>query len=231
MKRIVGRVLQWIGALCVLGAVLGAGGLYFAGKWLPLLNTPEKADAIVVLSGSFFRSYYAAELYKQGLAPAVLVSVAYRDRQQQLLMRVGIPFPKEQDVHTAILTKKGVPAEAISLFGSSNLSTVQEALELRKLFSGTGKRLLVVTSGYHVRRTTKILNDICTDCNFLVIGSPYEPLYQNWWTDRESAISVVMESVKWLFYLAGGRFTTEGRVAGALNSQTQGQLTAVPETP
>lgn len=227
MRRRIGQVLQCFGGLCFLLALLAGTGLYFAGRWLPVYNKPEKADAVVVLCGSYFRSYYAAELYGQGLAPEVYVSVPYLDRQHQLLQRLEVVFTREEDAHVAILRKKGVPSEAIKRFGTANLSTVQEAIELAKLFSGTGKKLLVVTSGFHVRRTSKILSDICPDCEYLVVGSPYEPFYQNWWSDRETAVSVVMESVKWLFYLAGGRFTIEGRVASA----PQGQPSSTPGVP
>jgi uncharacterized SAM-binding protein YcdF (DUF218 family) len=231
MRRRLGLALQWFGGLCLFLALLAGVGLFLAGKWLPVYNAPEKADAIVVLCGSYFRSYYAAELYKQGLAPEVRLSVPYLDRQHQLLQRVGVAFTREEDAHAEILRKKGVPAEAIKRFGSANLSTVQEAIELAKIFSGTGKKLLVVTSGFHVRRTSKILGDICPDCAYRVVGSPYEPFYQNWWTDRETAVAVVMESVKWLFYLAGGRFTIEGRVANAPPSPPLGQPTVTPGGP
>jgi len=206
MTLFLDRLLRLTGACSLICAVIVVVGLYYAGKWLPLMNEPEPAEAIVILGGSFFRTAFAADLYLQGLAPRVYVSKAYRDRHSRFLESLGVSLPREEDISLEILLKKGVPRRAITVFGTSNLSTAQEAIELRTMFAGTSQRILLVTSAYHVRRTSKVFRDICEECKFLVVGTPYEPFYQKWWTDRESATSVVLESVKWLFYLAGGRF-------------------------
>ena len=203
--------LKLLGFLTLAGGLVLALLLLTAGWWLPLDEEPHPADYIVSLAGSQARALHAADLYTQGLAPKVLVSTLHRNRVRQELDALGVPAPHDEEVAQSILRIKGVPEADVATFGFGSISTVQEALELERLCAAAGAehgrmRLLVVTSPFHVRRTTYIFADNLKSCSFQVVGSPYEPFAKEWWHDRDSAQALVMESAKFLFYFLGGRY-------------------------
>ena len=68
--RFVGKSLQAVGVLTVLIVGSAAVAMPFLGTWLEQQDYLEKADYIVPLPGDSQRLFKAAELYKQGFAPA-----------------------------------------------------------------------------------------------------------------------------------------------------------------
>lgn len=205
MRRLISLLITLLGTLTLFGGLAALVLLFTAARWFPVYGEPEPADVIVVLSGSYTRPLYAADLFLQGLAPKVLVSRSWRSFEERGLDDLGVDYPREEDVSMAVLEKRGVRPEAVSLFGPGNMSTAQEALELRALFENDPKRLLVVTSPYHVRRTRHILADQLQCCSFQVVGTPYDPFERQWWNNRDNARQVILESAKFLFYIVGGR--------------------------
>lgn len=210
MWRLISFLCKMVGATTIIAVLAAALLLWTAGSWLPVQGEPRKADCIVVLAGSASRAMYAADLYNQGLAPRVLVSKPYRDEVQRRLNELDVPWLPDEEVNLHVLLAKGVPREDIGFFGRNNLSTAQEAMELQDRFTGQDASLLVVTSPYHVRRTRRIFGDLLPCCEFHVVGSPYEPFERKWWTEHQSARNLVLETAKFLFYLAGGRFMAPG---------------------
>lgn len=192
-------------AICVL--LLGVGLLY-AGSWLRLTENPRKADAIIVLAGSFERSMYAADLFRQNYAPAVYLSIPAPEAGNLKLAALGIVLPKEIEIHRQILLKKGVPAANILTFGRGSLSTAEEADALKNLFTQRGQHLLVVTSPYHARRAKFILARAFdgTDIGIAVVATPYEEYRNDWWRSQDSARKTLLELAKIAFYFAGGSF-------------------------
>jgi len=181
-------------------------GLGTVADWLSVADRPQKADAILVLGGSFARPFQAAELYRQGLASKIYVSVPARDRDYRLLDEAGIPFPREEDVVRQVLLKKGVPAGAIEYFGKDSISTAAEAQAARALFARRTPTLLVVTSPYHLRRARMIFSDALPGADVHMIATSYDPFPAAWWKDRDAARNVLLELAKIIFYQLGGRF-------------------------
>ncbi len=206
MKKIVAGFLEVTGFLTLLGAIVASGALFFAGYWLPSGDMPQEADIIVVLGGGFSRPFYAADLYKDGLADRVYVSRPYRSKELQLLDANDIAYPREEDVYEDILTTNGVPQNAISFFGDSNLSTYEEAKELADIFSGHAKTLLIVTSSFHARRAKMIFEDLLPESTILVVATPYDQFHKRWWKDRDSALNILKECAKYIFYFVGGHY-------------------------
>lgn len=60
--------------LTLAAAALGGTLLAYAGQWLSRADALVKSNAIVVLSGAFERSLYAADLYATGFAPRIYLS-------------------------------------------------------------------------------------------------------------------------------------------------------------
>jgi uncharacterized SAM-binding protein YcdF (DUF218 family) len=187
--------------------IAGAGiGLGYAGEWLSTGDQPQKADAILVLGGSYTRPFQAADLYRQGFASNVYVSVPAREDQHRLLDEAGIAFPREELVVREVLLKNGVRAEDIEYFGKDSISTAAEARAARAMFGKGAPRLLVVTSPYHLRRAKITFSDALPAADIRVIATSYDPLPLAWWKDQNAARNVLLELAKITFYKIGGRF-------------------------
>jgi uncharacterized SAM-binding protein YcdF (DUF218 family) len=192
--------------LLVVPAGVAVLGLMNAAQWLRAAEEPRAADAIVVLAGEPLRAQYAADLFKAGHAPRVLVSRPARYPREKMLDDLGVPFPRAEDVYLQVLVKLGVPAERIAVFGKDSISTVDEALALRQQFSGAPAKLLIVTSPYHARRARMVFHDYLPQVEVHVVVTPYESYPDAWWRSQDAARNVVLELAKIAYYLVGGRF-------------------------
>jgi len=193
-------------AVLLTAAICAGAGFFYAADWLSVADQPQKADAILVLGGSFTRPFQAADLYRRGFAPKIYISAPVRERQYRLLDEAGIPYPREEDVEREVLLKKGVPASAIELLGKNLVSTAAEAQAARALFAKGRPRLLVVTSPYHLRRARMIFSDALPTADIRMIATSYDPFPQAWWKDQGAARNVLLELAKIVFYELGGRF-------------------------
>ena len=200
--------VTWVFCAVVLLTVLSVAALGYAGRWLQLSGKPRPANAIIVLAGSFQRSMYAADLYRQHYAPKIYLSVPAREAEARQLEALGIVLPYEVDIHRQILQNKGVPARDILIFGVDSVGTAQEAEMLRREFSKPETSLLVVTSPYHTRRSTLILDRAFagTDININVVATPYEEFREDWWRSQDSARNTLLELAKIAYFYAGGQF-------------------------
>lgn len=206
------RCLLVIAVIHLLLLALVVSFLAGAAAWLRAPEAPAKSDVIVVLAGSVERAFYAADLYRQGFAPLVLVSRPEREAGQRMLHELGIDLPAEEDVNIQVLQRKGVPHEHIRVIGTGSRSTFEEALAVREAIAGKPLRVMVVTSPYHVRRAgmifRKILGDVPVELR--VVGDTYEEFPEHWWSDQGAARNVVLESAKLFYYLLGGAFLSHG---------------------
>ncbi len=137
---------------CLLGLLLlGTNVLMLAHE--PLLtglayrfraqDPPAPSDAIVVLLGSYAdRSARAAELYREGLAPIILIGQAQAVRYD------------ETEYNRRSLMDAEVPASAIRILpGGVVENTHDEALRVRDyLRTHPARRITVVTTAYHTAR-------------------------------------------------------------------------------
>lgn len=202
------RCMLVIVAIHLLLLVILVTFLAGAAAWLRAPESPAKSDVIVVLAGSVERAFYAADLYRQGYAPLILVSRPEREGGQRMLDELGMKLPAEEDVNMQVLQRKGVPQEHIRVIGSGARSTFEEALAVREEIAGKPLRVMVVTSPYHVRRTGMIFRKILGDApaELRVVGNTYEQFPEQWWSDQGAARNVVLESAKIAYYLLGGVF-------------------------
>ena len=153
-----GITAKLVGLLCF---VLVCAALYlarhpllrFAGEGWVIEDAHEKSDAIIELSIDNFyadRATRAAELYRQGLAPLVVASGV------RLRPYAGVGELMEHD-----LIERGVPKEKILRFPQDAENTREEAEALAKLAAEKNwKRVIIVTSNYHTRRTRYIFRRV-----------------------------------------------------------------------
>jgi uncharacterized SAM-binding protein YcdF (DUF218 family) len=155
--------------------------LRFAGNFWVVDQTPDSADVIVMLSDDNYfadRANRAAELYKAGHAQHIVASGVY--------LR---PYATISELEQHDLTDRGVPATAIVRFPHHAHNTREECMALNPLLvSHAWKRVLLVTSNYHTRRSQYICEREFPQGTFLhVIAAPdsdYSP--DSWWKSRES---------------------------------------------
>ena len=153
--------------------------LRLAGEFWVLDEPAEHADVIVVLSDDNFnadRAAHAADLYRAGIAPQIVAS------GRLLRPYAGIAEIMEHD-----LENRGVPAAAIVKFPHRAASTREEAEALTGLVSARGwKRVLVVTSNYHARRTRFIFGRVFRPNVTVRVSaardSEFDP--SHWWESR-----------------------------------------------
>jgi uncharacterized SAM-binding protein YcdF (DUF218 family) len=198
------RLLIGIILLLSLGAAVFG---YHAASWLKNDDPPIEADAIIVLSGRFERSMHAADLYRAGYAPLVVLTEEAAGASQ--LEKLGIHLPAPLEIHRKVLQAKGVPAGRIEVLARPVLSTSDEALGIAARFGQPGRRLLIVTSPFHVRRARLIVARALEgrDVTFVVCATPYESFPDDWWHSQDAAREVLLEWAKLAFYLLGGRFS------------------------
>lgn len=212
MKRFLARFLQTIGALTILGLVIGGALVVTAGWWLRLDDEPRKADAIVILSGELRRAVHAADLYNQGLAPLIYVSRTKHD-PPQALCDLGFDCPRQENEMLRVLRAKGVPPEAVRIYGHDVISTVEEGEVLARELGATPKTLLVVTSSYHCRRAKMILSGILRQHEIIMSPTPYERFDRIWWNHQGSSGAVVSEVAKFVFHFLGTPFRSRPAAA------------------
>ena len=120
--------------------------LRFAGEYWIVDESPEHADAIVMLGDDNYgadRATRAAQLYKAGWAPRVVASGRY--------LR---PYASIAELEEHDLIERGVPQAAVVRLAHNAENTRDETAAIAQLISSRGwKRVLLVTSSYHTRRS------------------------------------------------------------------------------
>ena len=186
---------------------LSLGGvLWFAADWLVDISPPEKSDAIVLLAGQPTRAIQAADLYRQGIAPKVYLSMEMPRWDLAQLREAGVDLPENDEIMTRVLRGKGVPENAIIPLGKANISTRAEADRLAEMLPPDARRITVVTSPYHTRRARIIFGRALPGREIRMISNTYEPWARDWWNNKSVAYSIIMELASTVFYYAGGRF-------------------------
>jgi len=202
------RALLWIGLALV--AVMGVVGLRrpllgAAGRFLVVEDPVQPADAIVVLSGSLpDRIMEAVDLYRDGLAPRVVLTRAPELPGLSALRARGGRLPDHHEQNRAVAEQLGVPPSAVSIVPTIAASTLAEAREIARYLGEERLRtVLVVTSKLHARRARMTLRRLAGDgVRIVVRPSRYDPFApDDWWRHRAWTRRLVIEYLKLLNYV------------------------------
>jgi uncharacterized SAM-binding protein YcdF (DUF218 family) len=194
--------------LIVVLLALGAAGAYsfiHIGRWLAPQQPLTKADAIFVLAGTVAeRPLEAADLYREGYAPRILVT---RDTPEPALIVAGTrgaTLPQRYELNRDMLLKLGVPQSALVVPDRVHDNTASEAETLREVALKAGwKRVIVVSSTYHLRRVAIACRRQLHGTGIQVIlrATRYDPaMPDRWWTRRSDTRWVVSEVPKVMAY-------------------------------
>jgi uncharacterized SAM-binding protein YcdF (DUF218 family) len=196
--------LFWLLVLCALALAL----LLFRAEILTALarawivdEPAGKADAILVLGGRVdYRPFAAAQLFRDGHAPLVLVT----EPEPSLTAKLELTSP-EHAVALAALLKEGVPVEAIRMVGTNVTSTLDEARAVRAWATERHlKSLLIPTDPFHTRRVRRIFTQTLrgSDVRVTVTAIPMKRYRaDNWWRDEQGLTDFQSELAKYLYYL------------------------------
>jgi len=175
---------------------------FAAAKLLTERVSLRQADAIVVLSGSAVlreRVEKAAELYKEGLAPRIILT---NDNQQgswdNAQQRNPFFFEKSFDE----LVSRNVPKDAIEVLKTPVSSTHDEA----QIVESYGRQhqfgsIMIITSDYHSRRALWTFHrvigkgQISVGVEPVISTSPW-----SWWLHLSGWKSIPVELVKFVYY-------------------------------
>ena len=109
MRRAARRTLIGLGV-----AALAVWAVFHAGTFLQHEDPLRQADAIYVLAGARIeRALEAADLFRDGVAPVILLSAGREEPAEAALRAKGIPFPREADPVRDALAALGVPRPAL----------------------------------------------------------------------------------------------------------------------
>jgi len=175
-----------------------------AGHFVVVDQAPERADAIVVLSGSFpDRILEAVELYQGGFAPLIVVCGEPENEGSRQLRALGVSVPRAHEVNVSVAVQLGVPASAIAVVDRPPGSTFTEALVILDYLAARGaKSILLVTSQFHTRRAGVIYRHLAGP-GVRVVTRPartggFDP--DHWWHDRMSVRRLLIEYQKLVLF-------------------------------
>lgn len=176
--------------------LLRAPILRSAAQTLIVEDELQPADAIVVLGDDNYagdRAGRAAELFLARWAPVVVASGRY--------LR---PSASLADLMAQDLAARNVPASAIVPLRHRADSTRAEAAAIAELArERRWRRLIIVTSSYHTRRSRFIFRSVLpADLQARVtpaVDSDFDP--QAWWQAREGRKTFARESLAWMLAL------------------------------
>lgn len=160
-------------------------GFFSAGRFLALTESPKQSDVIIVLSGGQGRVEKAAELYKAGYAPYIILSNAKESTSKSGDM-----------VQNAIAL--GIPKDVIYTENAAK-STHQNAKYTLPIMKEYGfKSAIVVSSDFHMRRVKFLFGRVYkkSEIELTYVGSASGYNAKRWWSDRKSRETTFNEYVK-----------------------------------
>ena len=186
----------------------GAYGFIHLGRFLAAEDPLQKADVRFVLAGSRMnRPLEAADLYKAGYAPRIVMTYERPEDSFAALRERGITIPPNADASRDVLIQLGVPAHAILIPPVIHDNTAQEAQTLRRIAMRNGwKRVVVVSSKYHLRRAGFAMRRELRGTGIEVVmrGARYgqeDP--DHWWARRGDVRFILDEIPKLVAYELG----------------------------
>ena len=193
----------WLLALVVLLYFLAPTVLTALGAQLIHADQLQQADAIVVLAPFLDRVIEAADLYRQGLAPLVIVTRGARDIGEQELIERGILQSAEEQRRHALIAL-GVAPQAVVMLDQLADSTADEARYFAE-WARTHpiRRVIVVTSPPHTTRSGYTFRRATGNLGIEVLmrpssGHPFRP--ETWWRNRGTLRDGLSEWQKLVYY-------------------------------
>ena len=182
----------------ILGFLLLLGLIYqqkiphkLIGFYLSPSNNLVKADAILVVSGDNDRMKHAIDLYKQGLAPKLILSGAASGglTSNALVMHLEA-------------SAAGIPNESV-IMEEKATNTFENAFYTKEIITNQGMdNVILVSSPYHQRRVYETFRSVFKGSGVKLQNSPStysEWRYNNWWQSERGLYLTQSETAKILW--------------------------------
>jgi uncharacterized SAM-binding protein YcdF (DUF218 family) len=183
--------------LVALAVVAHGPALRLIGRALVVEDPVAKADAIVVVAGGTpSREDAAAALFREGLAPDVVLSNPLTPDRVRQLITMGARRLDYQGESRLVLEQRGVPAQAIVALPQPVKTTEAELKVVGELARSRGwRRVILVTSPQHSRRVKLVWSrQAPADIQSIVrIAQDDDFLDGDWWRQRRAAEAVLHE--------------------------------------
>jgi uncharacterized SAM-binding protein YcdF (DUF218 family) len=166
----------------------------------------QKADVIAVLSGAATtRCPKAAELFRDGWAERIVMTKSSSPAEAEALQRYGLHELEFHEQCLAILQFLHVPPSAVEVLDGYNQSTADEADKMRRYLLERGlKRVLLVTSNFHTRRSRLLFWRRLRGTGIKVAVQAAGPDFlfdpHTWWTRRRDSKILLQEYQALVFY-------------------------------
>lgn len=211
MSYLAASVLSWRRGRWLCGTlalfVLGFAVYFFreAGNWLVHEDPPDKAQAIVVLSGGLpVRALGAAEIYRAGYAPEVWLTAPAQPGAA--MKELKLPYAGEEEYSRMVLIAQGVPVSSIRILKNKIGNTEDELRGVAEEMSARPDlAVIAVTSKAHTRRVRALWNHVGNSRSRLIVRAANEDDFdaEHWWRTTTDALVVVREYLGLLNAWAG----------------------------
>ena len=170
-------------------------GFFGVGRWLVIEDPLEKAQSIVVLSGSLpVRAVEGAKLYRQGYAPEVWLTRGVEPAASMKAM--SIPYVGEDFYNLRVLVHEGVPPEAIRVLSTPIVNTADEMNAIgAEIRPGNNLPVIIVTTKAHTRRVHTLWHKLAGTRGRAIVRGASRDSFDgaHWWRNSTDALDVVRE--------------------------------------
>jgi uncharacterized SAM-binding protein YcdF (DUF218 family) len=196
-RRRLAVVALAVAALAVLAAVAYRPALRLVGRALVVEDALAPADAVVVMAGGIpTREVAAAELYRLGWAPRVVLSKQFTPDRVRELIALGARRFDYQGEARLVLEKHGVPPDAIVALPVAVKTTEAELQLVAEAAQARGwRRIILVTSPEHSRRVRLVWTRQAPGSieGRVALVQADDFLEDGWWRKRRQAEAVLHE--------------------------------------
>jgi uncharacterized SAM-binding protein YcdF (DUF218 family) len=205
VRSVARKAIYWILAFLVFAGLvylLRIQLLMGIGGFLVVHDRLEKADLILLLNGDVTtRPAHAATLYKQGLAPIILVARA----EDSAPVKLGA-YANVTDTCIRVMQRLGVPESGIIQLsypgGVTHTSDEARALLTYYQLHRFGN-VIIVTSDLHSRRARFVFRRFFRGTPVKIMLAPISDVKygaNNWWRSEDGVIGCQNEYIKTLYY-------------------------------
>lgn len=191
------RLLVAALVLAALAIVAHAPALRLMGRALVVEDPLTRADAIVVVAGGTpDREEVAARLYREGLAPEVVLSNQFTPDRVRNLIALGARHLDYQGEARVALEQHGVPSQVIVALPTPVKTTEAELRIVGEAARARGwRRVILVTSPQHSRRVKLVWSrEAPAGIEGLVrVVAEDKFLDGDWWRKRRQTEAVLHE--------------------------------------
>lgn len=167
------------------------------GHWLIVEDELTRADVIFVHAGHLpFRSIEAADIYGDDFADEVWLAPISPTRESEALFDLGIERPPGHYWRSLVLSRRGVPRDAIRILSAEVLNTRDEVQSVADELARRGlSSAILVTSKQHSRRVRMLWDRVAPEGLTAIVrpsaSDPFDP--DAWWTNTEDGQATLHE--------------------------------------